>query len=306
MDLAGGGTQITGFGPNVTITNADAFDKAHLNMLDGIDGITVMQTGTTGSIRRLEVDGGSEQDTINVQRTAADGAVVVVPSAGNDAINANASNLGSANIIFEASAKLSGVNVGSGGKIRILPGGDKVLSATTLAISPNGTLDLADNAFILDYAGGTNPFPQLQTQIISGYNNGGWNGATGVISSIAATQPNFDIGYAEASAIFNAFPATFVGQSVDNTAVLLRYTYVGDANLDYHVNSFDFNALAQQFNSQSNARWSQGDFTYNAKVNALDFNALATNYGQLPPALSPIVSMFSEQPVTEPGLLDLL
>jgi hypothetical protein len=232
--------------------------------------------------------------------------VVVVPSSGLDSINANAANLGSANILFEASAKLGGVNVGSGGKIRIAPGGDKVLSATTLAFSPNGTLDLADNAFILDYAGGSNPFPQLQTQIVSGYNNGGWNGTTGVISSIAATQPNLAIGYAEANAIFNAFPATFVGQSVDNTAILLRYTYVGDANLDHHVNSFDFSSLAQQFNNQTNARWSQGDFNFNAKVNALDFNALATNFGQLPPALSPVVSMFSEQHVSDSDVQNLL
>src|SRR4051812_3079688 len=224
MDLAGGGTQLTGLSATVTVTNADAADKLRANLLEGIDTLTVMQTGTAGSVRRVEVDGGTDQDTINVLRTAADGVVVVIPSSGNDSINANAANQGAANVLFESSARIGGLNVGLGGVVKIAPGGGKVLTATTVSISLNGRIDLTDNALIDDYiGGGSSPFTQMQTQIVSGYNNGAWNGATGIISSTAAGQQGFAIGYAEANAIFNSFPATFKGQIVDNSAVLMTY-----------------------------------------------------------------------------------
>jgi hypothetical protein len=259
------------------------------------------------------VDGGTEQDTINVQRTAADGVVVVIPSAGNDSINANAANLGAANVLLESSARISALNVGLGGIVKIAPGGGKLLTATSINISPGGRLDLTDNAVVDDYKPGSTPFGQIQPQIISGYNNGAWNGTTGIISSTAASQPDFAIGYAEASAIFNAFPANYLGTDVDNSSILLRYTLAGDANLDGKVNTLDFNTLAQQFN-QTAQRWSQGDFNYNANVNALDFNALATNFGQQIQA-SPVAdaaiaqapaNLFSTKRVTGLDLKDLV
>ena len=92
------------------------------------------------------------------------------------------------------------------------------------------------------------------------------------------------LGYAEASDIFTSFPATFAGQSVDNTTVLIRYTYYGDANLNGFVNLADFNRLAGNFGG-TNKLWSQGDFTYDGIVNLSDFNRLAANFGR--PAIGP-------------------
>jgi hypothetical protein len=140
-----------------------------------------------------------------------------------------------------------------------------------------GTIDL-NGALIIDYSAPSSPLADVQGWLISGYASGAWNGS-GIKSSVAATTPNRALGYAESADLFSTFPASFAGQSVDNTAVLIRYTRYGDANLDGTVNLADFNRLAAAF-GQSNTVWSQGNFNYDSTTNLTDFNQLAANFGQ--------------------------
>src|SRR3954452_6266289 len=82
---------------------------------------------------------------------------------------------------------------------------------------------------------------------------------------------------------------TFGGQPVDSTAVIVRYTYFGDANLDGTVNTTDFNLVASNFGT-GGKRWVNGDFNYDGNVNTPDFNLLASNFGQTLPASASTVS----------------
>jgi autotransporter-associated beta strand protein len=138
-----------------------------------------------------------------------------------------------------------------------------------------GQFDLGDNDLVLDYDV-SNPLTLIRNQIQSAYNNGAWNG-TGLTSSLADAS-NFALGFAESSAIFTSFPATFSGIEVDNSAVLVRWTRYGDADLNGTVNLDDFNRLAANFGA-SDKVWSDGDFNYNGIVNLEDFNKLAANFG---------------------------
>src|SRR5688572_10627947 len=52
---------------------------------------------------------------------------------------------------------------------------------------------------------------------------------------------------------FSAFPATFAGQPVDATSILIRYTVYGDADLSGNVNLNDFNKLAANFGAAAAA-----------------------------------------------------
>ena len=153
---------------------------------------------------------------------------------------------------------------------------------TSLSIAGGGAvaLNLNDQDMIIDYAGGS-PLETIQAKIISGYNNGSWNGS-GINSASAASidsQPGAHVvalGYAEASALgVNSFS----GQSVDSTSILIRYTLTGDADLSGTVDTLDFNLLAANFGA-SGARWDLGDFTYDGTIDTLDFNHLALNFGQ--------------------------
>jgi hypothetical protein len=141
----------------------------------------------------------------------------------------------------------------------------------------SGKIDLANNHLVVDYDTTTSPLATLRAYIASGYDAGAWNGA-GITTSMGNTSTSA-LGYAEAGDIFTTFPATFSGQSVDDTTVLVRFTRYGDANLDQVVNLTDFNRLAANFGTSSGATWSMGDFTYDGIVNLSDFNRLAANFG---------------------------
>jgi len=73
-----------------------------------------------------------------------------------------------------------------------------------------------------------------------------------------------------------------MGQTVVGPAVLVRFTWFGDANLDTTVDSIDFNLLASNFGA-INKHWSDGDFNYDHTVNTTDFNLLASNFGKALP-----------------------
>ncbi len=138
-------------------------------------------------------------------------------------------------------------------------------------------LDAGDNYMIVDYTG-PSPITSLQSLLKSGRNNGTWDG-NGIRSSTAAAAGNTALGYVEATDLYSSFPATFANQSVDNTTVLVKYTYYGDTDLNGNVNLQDFNRLAANF-GQTGRLWFQGDFNYDTIVNLADFNLLASNWGE--------------------------
>jgi len=163
-------------------------------------------------------------------------------------------------------------------------------SVLSLTLGGSGKLDLGSNDLVIDYTGGT-PFTTVKNAITSGFAGGAWNGATGITSSSAAAaqfsaHPT-GLGYGEASVLGIG---SFSGQTLTGDAVVVRYTYLGDGNLDGNVDSLDFTRLVNGY-GQSSAVWTQGDFNFDGKVNTLDFNSLAGNFGQVlaSPSLGAVV-----------------
>lgn len=68
---------------------------------------------------------------------------------------------------------------------------------------------------------------------------------------------------------------------VDGDAILLRYTRLGDGNLDRTVNFDDLLVLAQNYGG-ADRTWSQGNFDFDVAhvVNFDDLLILAQNYNQ--------------------------
>ncbi|HRK31069.1 MAG TPA: hypothetical protein PLD59_08320 [Tepidisphaeraceae bacterium] len=161
-------------------------------------------------------------------------------------------------------------------------GNDNVLDTNVLTIAggavPTATLNITDENMIVDYSG-VSPFATIRAQIIAGYNGGAWNGL-GIRSSNAAFNLSFGVGYAEATQLGS--PASFFGESIDTTSVLVAYTLYGDADLNRMVNLDDFTRLAANFGLAST--WATGDFTYDGVTNLNDFTALAANFGLVLPA----------------------
>ncbi len=269
----------------IGITSAGTFDQNGGRvffggdvMLDENDNVAARmdQRGGTLSIAGNVVNNGTMQFTGFAAATAGN-------LDGTGAVSMGFGSSLSVNRIRQSKLSFGGP-LESTARVRIRPnGGDAATSrlgtitfVTTVQLVPLGTLDLTNNDLVVDYDT-FSALANVRGHIIHGYNGGAWDG-TGVTTSMGDAS-NFALGYAEASDLFTTFPATFAGQQVDDTTVLVAFTRYGDANLDGTVNLNDFNRLAANFGISSGAVWSMGDFTYDGIVNLNDFNRLAANFG---------------------------
>jgi autotransporter-associated beta strand protein len=154
-----------------------------------------------------------------------------------------------------------------------LAAGTGATQLTSLSISANSTLDITNNHVIISYVSGSDPIAAIQGYVQTGYNSGGWNGL-GIISSTAQSPTNslrYGVGWADGAD--NAVTGISSGQ------IELKYTLLGDANLDGSVNGSDFSILAANF-GLGHTNWDQGNFLFGSSVNGADFSALAANFGQ--------------------------
>jgi fibronectin-binding autotransporter adhesin len=144
-----------------------------------------------------------------------------------------------------------------------------------LTILGHSALDLGNNHMILTYAPGTQSSTDATVRgyIIAGRNGGAWNGTGGINSSIAALPANnhYAIGYADGA------DGKVAGLS--SGQIEIKYTLLGDADLDGAVTGSDFTALVGNL-GKSGRVWDQGDFDYDGSVTGSDFTALVGNLGK--------------------------
>ena len=106
-----------------------------------------------------------------------------------------------------------------------------------------GQVDLTNTDLIVH----NGDLTKLTNQIGQGFNNGAWNGA-GIITSTATSNTALGIELNN-NGHGGTLVTSFDGQTVSNTDVLIKYTFFGDANLDGVVNSADYLAIDNGFNS---------------------------------------------------------
>jgi T5SS/PEP-CTERM-associated repeat protein len=141
-----------------------------------------------------------------------------------------------------------------------------------------GQLDLDGGAAVFEYDDvGPSYLPFVTVHTLTGRGgDGAWEG-TGVTSSRAAAEPQrLGVGIAESS---DLGASEFLGEPVDQSAVLARLTLLGDTDLDAAVQIDDFARLAQNFNN-TGARWFTGDFNYDLTTDIADFSLMAANFNQ--------------------------
>jgi hypothetical protein len=181
------------------------------------------------------------------------------------------------------------LTLNEGGRVTILPDGTDAATSvlSSLTINPGGTLDVNDNALILDYTG-TSPLEAIRAKIIEGrggigIGNSKWNG-TGITSSVAqqmsATQPDtWSIGYAENATLPLGPYSAFRGQPVDATSILIAYTKTGDVNLDGAVNDDDVTIVSALYAPGApQPNWALGDIDYNGFVDDDDITLIGALY----------------------------
>ncbi len=170
---------------------------------------------------------------------------------------------------FRLGALTAGTVTLQGGRTTLLSGaaGSKVQG---VVFQNNAILDLGMSLLAIDHDGSLTYDAVL-----------GWLASGKLTATPGANQT---VGVVENSTLNLA---TFGGQSVDPTTMLLRRVTIGDTNLDGSVNFDDLLAIAQHY-GDTGAKWVGGDVNYDSVVNFDDLLLLAQNYvggsavGELP------------------------
>ena len=146
--------------------------------------------------------------------------------------------------------------------------GAKTLQVGTLSIAPTGTLDLADNDLVVD--NGT--FSDIQAKVLAGFGNtsGGIISSTSNGTQILALFDNALIG-----------ANSWNGGTIAPNAIVGKYTYFGDVNLDGQVSGDDYTVIDSNLNTTppAGAKWINGDANLDGTVTGDDYTTIDSNLG---------------------------
>jgi len=197
----------------------------------------------------------------------------------------------SATAFFNTTQHIPSLSIASSSVARLTAGGAKVLVVNGLNIAESagvwtGTLDLGDNDLIIHADALTNADVLNRTtdQIRSARNSGNtpstrWQG-TGIGSSSASLVASGAVGLA---VVLNETPdgfggtttlhAQFDGEPVDTNTILVKYTYVGDADVDGDIDADDYAQIDTGFATHASG-YRNGDFNYSTVINSDDYFAI--------------------------------
>ncbi len=302
---------LAGAGP-LTIDNDEA---ATIDVRNGSHTISAaLSFGAGQTVNKI----GPGTLTISGTQTHGAGAVLAAISGVTNLNSDGGANLqlqAGGTVNLGATQHLGGVQIGEAATVQLAPGATiKTLVTPTLTIAgsptaPTGTLDLKNDAAILDYDG-TSPAPTVRLQIASGRGGtdlvGTWDGP-GITSSSAAADPsNLAVGYANNADLPLGSYANFRGETVDDSTILLRTTRIADANLDGVVNDDDVTIVGATYGMTTGAEWALGDFDYDGDVDDNDVTLLGALYDPNAPPIAAPVATGAVAAVPEPGALTLV
>jgi hypothetical protein len=179
--------------------------------------------------------------------------------------------------------------LGDGASALILQDGTSLATSvvTRLTIGTGATLDINDNALVIDYSGAS-PEATIRAKILegrggAGIGNGAWTG-TGITSSAAAAANAIDaesrsVGFGDNATLPLGRYLSFRGFAVDSTSILITYTRTGDASLNGIVDDDDVTIVNAAYNpSGTEPRWAYGNFDMDAGVGDDDVTLLGAFY----------------------------
>jgi parallel beta-helix repeat protein len=171
--------------------------------------------------------------------------------------------------------------------VTLTSGKDLVLLVPSIEVTPTGRLDLTDGALLVDYAAGTpspiggwNAAQQKYTGLTglldSGRGDGSWDGGGIVTSlSIVGDSTTRTLGVNETSAVFGvSYGESLIwkGAVIDSTMVIIRYTYLGDIDLNGEINGDDYFFLdSNVMNSGVVFGYGVGDINLDGEINGDDY-----------------------------------
>jgi hypothetical protein len=269
ITVSGTGTVRLG-GANVSTLASQVLLDGPTALFESAVGTSALASlATINSSGRLTVRNG-QTFGVNSPLSLAGGALTVtqIPLAGTSSVSVTAGGS-----VTTARVDLAGLSIaGAGSSANLLTGiSDAASVLGALAVTAGGVLDVGDNDLVL--RSGT--VAAIAASLQSG----------GIISTLAGTGgPTSRNNYAAVGLLQNAEPTfgtplfpLFGGIAVGTTDLLLKFTYLGDTNLDGTLDTADFNAVLNGF-TNSLSGWANGDANYDGVVNGTDWSLFSSAY----------------------------
>ena len=245
----------------VTLLSTDVADAIHIGALSG--GRTEV-TGTSGGAAIPALRFSTAAITLSLGGGADEVGVV----AGGQTLASTASPVAlsvspGAALTVQSASVFSTLQIG--GTVTAAAGRLARLAATSILIEENGLLDLQDNDLVIDYSA-TTPLAE-----VLGYVAAGRIAVIGDLNSLPT-----GISIAEAASLGLT---SFSGVPTDETTLLLKYSFVGDANLDGQVDALDYERVDLNIGNVGLFGSADGDLNYDGMVDALDYEQIDLNIG---------------------------
>mgnify|MGYP000333166257 CR=1 FL=1 len=169
----------------------------------------------------------------------------------------------------------------TGGNVKLLQDGDRLLVLDAMSLTTTSRLDLTNNNLIVRATESTryNVLNQI-TELIQRARNSQssvWTGP-GITSTSAIFDPLMGLGVM-LNDRGNGLPKyeLFAGEPVDANAILVSYTFIGDADLNGVVNADDY-FLIDKGITRGPVSYATGDFDYNGIIDSRDYQLLDRSF----------------------------
>jgi autotransporter-associated beta strand protein len=301
--LSTGATFNTATG-NLRLSGGLAFAGGTLNKT-GSGAMTLAGSQSYGPGSALAVAAG----TVNLESDAGPAAApyrLAVSAAGTSSLVVNSTQHLASLMLSDSTSATVGLS------------GTRVLMTNSLTLGSAAKINLTDNDLVVNYSGDS-PLKTIEVLVKTG---GGtksdgshydWNGLAGVTTTAITGTDNQikslgirDNGFA----IVNRDPMTQVdGVDIGTSAIVVRYTWIGDMDLDGKVTVNDYLEWLYYYRFQpdtANVSWMTGDFNYDGLINVNDYLMLLAGYRGQSSELSTGEMITSLSMTPEPATLALL
>jgi hypothetical protein len=302
----GGGTAdtlvITGGSSNDAATVANAFagpTSGSININDATTGVATVEgitftggagndtlTIASGPAAPVNYNGGltpTDQDTLNLNAGAYTFSSDLNTGTANLSLSVN--NPGTS-VSFVSTQHLAALSIANA-QVIMTADGTRLINTATLNVTGTGILDLKDNDMVITAGSvgswnGSN-YTGITGLLKKGYNAGSWTGTGSIITSQTAATSSRNrthLAVAKASDIINfgaATTATWQGQTVSPTSVLIKYTYIGDTDLSGTLSGDDYFRIDNGFAAAAGG-YVNGDYDFNFFIDADDYFWLDNSY----------------------------
>jgi hypothetical protein len=242
------------------------------------------QAGSTGD---ANVSGGTltAQNVVNNGNFDASGNSVTTlgtNALGNNPGNGFIDGTGAMTVAGTAVVNAAHIRQGSltmtGGTVTIASNGGAAGASKVGSLSMSGSskIDLKDN----DLVAASTPVSAVRSLIISGYAGGTWTGNGIVTSGTPPLGASAGLGYAQGNDPAIAL-TDLSGQSFGASDSLVKYTYLGDGDLDGDVDGVDVGLWSGNFTGAGGSTtklWTEGDWDYDGDVDGVDVGMWSGNF----------------------------